>query len=576
MTCEEMTYSEDYADYLINFYRDIERAEALFQDACVNPVADKVAVLHYPKTEDVLNNLETVPYSSIPNLFGLMDTANLEEIGVTAVQNPGGLGLTGNNVIVGVVDTGIDFTNPLFQKEDGSTRIGMLWDQTRENGPKSPDLPLPFYGATYAATQINEALQKENPFELVPATDENGHGTFLAGVAAGGRQLTDFSGIAVEAELAVVKLKETKPYLREFYGIAKDVPAYEETDIIYGVQYLLRYAEAAKRPISILIGLGSSNGGHLGLTFLERYLSEVMENAALMVSVPAGNEGNERLHYAGDIPEKAEFEMVEINVDEGQQALALEFWGNAPTTFAMGVLSPQGDRIERIAPRFGQEETLILPLAGTRVYIAYQMVEQYSGEELIFVRLQNPTSGVWRFLIYGDEGKQRNFNMWMPLRQFLRPDTYFLRPEPDNTITIPGNAGAVMTMTAYNHRNDSLYANAGRGYNARNQIKPDLAAPGVEVTGPGLRGNPITRTGTSVAAAHSAGMVALFLQWDFGNLMLGPYYGNQIKSFFLQNAVRNANYEYPNPLWGYGIMNVERVFDSFRVVNGRANIFLQQ
>lgn len=157
--------------------------------------------------------------------------------------------------------------------------------------------------------------------------------------------------------------------------------------------------------------------------------------------------------------------------------------------------------------------------------------------------------------------------MWMPLRQFLRPNTYFLNAEPEDTITVPGNATAVMTMTAYNHLNGSIYAAASRGYNSRSQIKPDLAAPGVNITGPGLRNNFVTKTGTSVAAAHSAGIMALFIQWNVENYNIGLFYAEQIQSLFLKSAVRDEEFQYPNPVWGSGIMNIARVFNEFQVTN---------
>ncbi len=309
-----------------------------------------------------------------------------------------------------------------------------------------------------------------------------------------------------------------------------------------------------------MIGLGSGNGGHAGLTFLERYIETMREQAGRVVSVPAGNEGNERLHYFGEMEESVDMKQVEINVAEGQETLAIEFWGATPTTFAIGLVSPQGDRIDRIPPRFGEEELVWLPVARSTVYVAYQLTETFSGDEFVFIRLINPTPGIWRIQVYADE-----FNLWMPLRQFLKPDTYFLDAEPDNTITSPGNAEIAMTMTAYNHLNGSFYASAGRGEILGLQTKPDLAAPGVNISGPGLRGNFVTRTGTSVAAAHSAGVMALFLQWNIENYNLGLFYPKQIQSLFAKSAVRDSDLEYPNRIWGYGIMNIERALDDFRV-----------
>ena len=566
MTCEEMIYSDAYMDFMFNYLEVIEGVEEFYRNGCVNEMAEDIAIIHIPYVEDVMNNLETIPYSFIPKLFGLMDSSNMEVTGVKQVQNPNSTNLTGRNVIVGLVDTGIDYTNPLFRDADGNSRIGVIWDQTVRNRDSGSEVPPPYYGTAFSMRQIDEALQSSEPYEVVPSQDQDGHGTFMAGIAAGGiSRDVDFTGIATEAELAVVKLKETKPYLKRFFGVPDDVPAYQETDIIYAVDYLLKYAGQKRRPISIFIGLGSGNGGRAGLTFLERYLNTIRENAARTVSVPAGNEGNERLHYFGEMQEYVDMEQVELNVAERQEVLTMEFWGNAPTTFAIGLISPQGDQIERIPPRFGEEELVWLPVAKSTVYVAYQLTETYSGDEFIFIRLVNPTPGIWRILVYADEGKQRTFNIWMPLRQFLRPETYFLRADPDNTITVPGNAELPNTMTAYNHLNGSIYANAGRGGKLGLRIKPDLTAPGVNITGPGLRNTYVTGTGTSVAAAHSAGMMALFLQWNIENYNLGLFYPKQIQNFFIKGAIRDPELEYPNRIWGYGIMNIERVLNNFRV-----------
>lgn len=564
-----MIYSNDYSDYMINFLKESEKT-ANIEKGCINPITQKFAILHFPRTQKDFTNLETVPYASIPKLFGLMDSSNMEVIGVEQVQNEKKLGLTGKNVITGIIDTGIDYTNSLFLDRNTKSRIGEIWDQTISSNKKTTKYSVVNYGSVYSNEEINKALEKKDPYEVVPSKDENGHGTFMAGITAGGQNKeNDFRGIANESEIVVVKLKEAKSYLKEYFGVCEDAICYAETDIIYAMDYLLNYAQKRKLPISILIGVGSSNGGHLGLTFLERYLSDILENAAIMVCVPAGNEGNQRLHYAGEMKEDVEYDEVEFNVDEGQDILAVEIWGDIPTTFALGIVSPQGDRIEKIPPRFGKEEVIRLPLADSSIYIAYQMIETYSGNELIFVRLSNPTPGIWKFLVYAEEGKSRTYNMWMPLRKFLRPETYFLIGESKNTITVPGNNNLVMTMTAYNHLNNSIYAEASRGYLSRNRGEPDLAAPGVNVMGPGLQNDFLRKTGTSVAAAHAAGVMALFLQWNIQNYDLGIFYAGQIQSVFLKAAIRNLQLEYPNIIWGYGVMNIEEVFNAFRIVQGK-------
>ena len=217
-------------------------------------------------------------------------------------------------------------------------------------------------------------------------------------------------------------------------------------------------------------------------------------------------------------------------------------------------------------PVFGQEEEIYLPLADTRIYIAYQLVEVFSGDEFVFVRITNPTPGIWRFLVSSKE-RNASFQMWLPLRQFLQPNTYFLQGSPYNTITSPGNAELTMTMVAYDNRNESIYSASGRGNDSDYVIKPNLAAPGVDIEGLGIRQNLVRKSGTSVATAYSAGVLALFLQWNIRNYGLGLFYSKQIQSIFAKGARRNPALNYPNPIWGDGIMDLEGVFEEFRVTN---------
>ena len=191
MTCEEMIYSNDYSDYSINFLEGFEGAEEIYQTGCVNVINSKIAILHMPRKEDYLTLLERTPYSYIPKLFGLMDSSNMEAIGVKQVQNSNAFGLDGENVIVGVIDTGIDYQNPLFLEGSDRSRIGVIWDQTISGFEKSDELsdeiPDVYYGTTFSKSEIEQALQAADPYDVVPSRDENGHGTFLAGIAAGGQ-----------------------------------------------------------------------------------------------------------------------------------------------------------------------------------------------------------------------------------------------------------------------------------------------------------------------------------------------------------------------------------------------------
>lgn len=583
MKCSEMIYSNNYADYMINFLNSYEGGMDYYQEGCVNEIIDKLAIFHTPRGEDSLNNLETVPYSFIPKLYGVADiddiVGNSERYSL--VYNSNLYNVDGKDIIIGIIDTGINYNNSLFWTEqDGfkKSRILSIWDQSRPLNNLDANNPnaytsnvsnfianIPF-GTEYSGDQITAAINSINPFELVPEDDESGHGTFLAGVAAGGEQPEKgFRGVAPGAELAIVKLKEAKQYLRDYFCIKDGVNAYQETDIIYGIQYLLALAKRYNKPISILIGVGSSLGGHFGTTFLEQYIDTILENVDVMVSVPAGNEGNERLHYRGvfDVTEKVQ--EVEFNIGENTKGIVMELWGQNPIIYGVGILSPRGERIDLIPPRFGQEEEFVLPLSGASIYVAYQLVEIYSGNELIFIRIVSPVAGIWKLLVYGEEARERKYDIWMPNRQFLDEETFFLLGKPENTVVNPGNARLGVTFTSYNALDGSSYLQGGRGFNSSNQVVPDLAAPGVNVVGPGGV-DFITKTGTSVAAAYGAGIFALFLQWLQNHPELDRFYAAQIKSMFLQNARRRDDVLYPNSTVGYGYIDLSKVFKVFEVV----------
>lgn len=138
--------------------------------------------------------------SSATVVLGTLDRPNLESAGITQVQQQPYLNLSGRGVLIGIVDTGINYTQDIFRYEDGTSKIQFIYDQTIIGKP-----PEGFYlGTDYTNAQINEALNAENPYDIVPHQDTSGHGTFLASIAAG-RELNGYIGAAPDAELIIVK-----------------------------------------------------------------------------------------------------------------------------------------------------------------------------------------------------------------------------------------------------------------------------------------------------------------------------------------------------------------------------------
>jgi len=554
--------SEDYADLLIEYYGDFSVFDR-FPNAVVNIINARLAIVHVPVSEITNSAVYDYGYSSMPSIFGLISRESLEASGVLQIRNIPGFDLRGQGVLIGIIDSGIDYTNPIFQNEDGSTRIALLWDQTIES--INPPAKLN-YGTEYNREQINYALQSNNPYSIVPSTDEVGHGTMVAGIAGGSEvPYNEFSGVATEAEFVVVKLKTAKRYLKEFFRIPEEAVCYQETDILFGIEYLLAAANRLQKPMAICVALGTSQGAHDGRGFLSGYLSTISSIPGIAVIVAAGNEGNARRHFFGMVNTAVGYQTVELNVGENERGFSMELWGQSPSIFFLDILSPSGEYVPSIYSSLDENREITFIFENTIIYIDFQMVETQSGDQLILIRFTNPTPGIWRFNVYERGNLDLGFHMWLPMEGFISNNTYFIQSDPYTTILSLGNAEVVLTVTAYNDEDDSLYINASRGNTRIGVPKPDIAAPGVNVLGPTLNQEFANYTGTSVAAAHTTGIAAMLLEWGIVRGNLSGMSTVELKKLILRGARRTADIVYPNPDWGYGILDAYNVFNSLRI-----------
>lgn len=320
-------------------------------------------------------------------------------------------------------------------------------------------------------------------------------------------------------------------------------------------------------PLVILIGLGSNQGGHTGQMPLATELNTITNAFGAAVIVAAGNEGNARHHFAGQLNPALKNESVEINVGRStvhSKGFTLEIWVNIPQTFSVGITSPSGQTTSRLKPDISGQNRIEFIFENTVAYVDYSLIESTTGDQLIQIRFENPAEGIWKVNVYGDNITTGDFNCYLPITQFVGNDTYFLKPDPNITITNPGMASNVITVSGYNTLNGSFYLNSGRGYSRTGGIKPDFAAPAVNITGPTLAGGFTNDSGTSAAAAITAGATALFLQWASTNGRINVTNTREIKSYLIRGAIRNENEAYPNPLWGYGKLDIYRTFEVLR------------
>lgn len=560
--CRNAIYSNDYADFIVKLDGNYTKIEQEFDTDCIHPIDGRYAVVHVAVDRLPSDSIQRFGYASFPIYYGLLDTSALEQSGILRLQNLPALNLRGQGLLIGMVDTGIDYTNPVFLRGDGTTKILSIWDQTiqSDNFPANT-----FYGTEYVEEQINQALRSEDPFSIVPSTDENGHGTFLAGIIAGNRDdASDFVGVVPDANLVVVKLKTAKQNVRDIYFIPNDVLSYQNNDIMFGVKYLLDVAANLNRPIAICIALGTNQTSHDGRDSLSDFLSYHGQTNGVAIVIAVGNEGNQRHHYFGEINEVKGFDTVEINVGPDEPGIFMELWGFAPNTYSIDIMSPSGEYIPRIPARLNERRVIRFLFEATVITVNYTIVESDTGDPLILIRMQSPTVGIWRINVYGSGDTALTYHIWLPMKNFIGEETFFVRSNPDTTLTSPGGATIPITVAAYDHVTQSLYIDSGRGYTRIGMVKPDITAPGVNVYGPQLGGTFGTDTGTSIAAAITTGVAAIMLEW-------GIVRGNQtiidtieIKSYLKRGASRDPTQTYPNQRWGYGVLDLFNIFSGLR------------
>lgn len=579
--CSSLIVSEETGDYIIEYnslyFEQIQRQDGV----CISCINDTWCILYtnYPGSRNI--NIQQ-GYYSVPKLYGLMDTTSFDASGITATLNQPLINVRGQGVLIGFLDTGIDYLREDFKASGGRTRIAAVWDQTIQSvnyeedtgeaaGTEQYDREqvqgMVQYGTVYTREDINAALAAEregqNPYDIVPSRDENGHGTFLAGVAAAS-ETADYIGAAPEAEILMVKLKPAKKYLRDFYLLPEQVEAYSETDMMMGVRFLQQYAIREKKPLVICVGLGTASGSRTGALPFADLLNTLARQVNTVVVTCTGNEANNRTHTSGLAVSDTEPSEIEITVGADERGFVMEIWAESLDILSVAITSPSGERISRIPARIDTGGVYNFLLERSQVAVNYRVVESASGYEVIFMRFINPAQGIWKIHVYSLTNIVGRYNAWLPLKQFLSGDTYFLNSNPSTTLTEPGAAERVISVGAYNHITDASYVASGRGYTATGLIKPDFVAPGVDVYGVRAGGGYTTRTGTSVAAAHAAGAAALLLTWGVtdGNL---PYMGtNEVKSVLIRGAKRENNTVYPNNIYGYGKMDVIEAFYKLR------------
>ena len=560
--CREKIMSQDYWDFIIPLYRDEELQDVDTENVCIQEMDFGYKSVSVNRRILADLSLRQYWYSSIPKCYALLDMQPLDAAGIITLQNYPTLQLMGEGVMIGFLDTGIDYQNQVFRKLDGTTKIAGIWDQTIQTGrvPEGFD-----YGSEYTEEMINQALEEEEPLERVPTKDDSGHGTYVASVAAGSADYNaKFTGVAPEATIAIVKLKPAKDYLKEFYAIKKEAVCYQENDIMLGLRYLNDLARRKKMPLVLCVALGTSLGGHNGESMLANILDIYSTVRNRCVVVGTGNEAAQRHHYFHRFEDGEEKRTVGIRVGNNAQNFVAELWCRLSDIVSVSVVSPSGERTGMIPLRLGYLFEFQFTFEQTVITVEYRLLQENNNAQLIFMRFRNTVPGLWKIEVTPVRQQRGAFHMWLPMEEFLEGEVYFLESNPDTTLTEPSGGSTLMSVAYYNSQENGVDIHSGRGYTRDGMIKPDYAAPGVAVTGAIPGGSFRNRSGSSAGTAIAAGGCALLMRWISDQQGARGASASQIRNIIIMGAEALPNEDIPTTEWGYGTMNLYRTLDILR------------
>lgn len=541
-------------DVIILYSGTLERVSETAES--VTPLLKNFAIVRIREENiEKLASLEEVIYIEKPKrlFFEVADGRRVSCI--DAVQTPR-FRLTGKGVLIGVIDSGIEYANADFRQEDGATRIRFLWDQTVEGTPPEGYR----IGSEFSAEQINEALQQPNRtmrLQKVPSVDISGHGTAVAGVAAGNGKNSGgrYRGTAPDAELIIVKL-----------GNPGGVGFPRTAELMQAVDYIVQKAEMLQMPVSVNISFGNTYGAHNGTSLPERFLDAAAQIGRTLISVGTGNEGAEAGHTSGFVREGEET-SVPLGVQERQGAFSLQIWTDYTDVIGVTIKTPSGERVGPIREVMGTQRFLT---GKTEILLYYGEASPYSGLNEIFLEFlpvdDYVNSGEWNIILVPEQIVTGRFEMWLPASYTLNEGTVFFYPTEELTLTIPSTASRVLTVAAYDADTMSYADFSGRGRKSQNNQKPDLAAPGVNVVSVQGEEGYASFTGTSFAAPFASGGAALLMEWGITEKNDLFLYGEKAKAFLRRGARELPGYDsWPNNQLGYGALCIRDSIPETRV-----------
>lgn len=515
-------------ELIVRYTGSLDGLRTRYPQIRIRELLNQYAVLIVPETlVDAVSQETVIEYVEKPKQLYFELQAGKAASCINAVQqgvnNP--FGLFGKGTIVAVIDTGIRAESMEFRNADGSTRILNIWDQTT--------------GTEYDRSQIDEALQNETKDTAgIPGADVLGHGTQVAAIACGS------SGVAAQADILVVKL-----------GLAAKNGFPRTTQLMEALDYVVRKAIDYGKPLAVNISFGNNYGDHTGSSLLENFINDIADSWKCSICIGSGNEGLGAVHTGGTLTEDME-ETVELAVSSYETGLSIQIWKDYWDDIAVEIIAPSGRNLGRIqensrVSRIRYEDMELLTYFGEpspfriRQEIYIDMIPQ-----TVYIQ-----SGLWKLRLIPRSIRNGRYDMWLPAQGALNFGTGFTSPDSASTFTIPSAAAKAVTVGAYDAGTGSAAPFSGRGYiveiGGSLMVKPELAAPGVNVLVPSVSGMARV-SGTSYATPFVTGSAALLMEWGIVRGNDAFLYGEKLKAYLIKGAEPLAGAEVPDTQTGWG------------------------
>ena len=462
----------------------------------------------------------------------------------------------------------INKVNQEFIREDDTSRIISIWDQTIQRKEKSTFK----YGAVYNNEEINEAIKVYrnggDPYSVVNSKDEIDHGTKMAGIIGARGYNGEMEGIAKDCDFLVVKLLQSPNYkkiLRE--NNLLQVPVYSNAEVLAAIEYLSKTAKELQRPLIIFLGVGSHDGSHDGYNITARFITSLASREGIVFVAGTGNAGSAEGHASSLIKNIGEIDTIDLNISKPMKSLEFYIWIQKPDKMSLNIIDPAGEETGFLNSKIYSIESKDFYLLNTHLEIRGYDPENFTGHQVFILSFTDIKSGIWKIRLRGEYITRGRYDIWLPDKSLLPEGTRFLKVNPYTTLTIPATANKVITVAYYDSINNSIVASSGKGFNSNYIINPDLAADGIDIlTTSGADNNIVQVSGSSAATAIVAGAACLLAQWQLMDKKYSGLYSIKLRSLLIYSAKRERNYVYPNEDLGYGKLNLA---DVFTVIGGR-------